>query len=49
MQPFYTIEAEWRIQQWLKGGISGFGMYSEEDAKIVEEYANQIIGEWPFN
>ena len=47
MQSFYTIEAEWRIQQWLKGGINGFGPYSEEDVKIVEEYANRVIGEWP--
>lgn len=47
MQPFYTIAAEWRIQQWLKGGIQGFGPYSEEDSRIVDEYINQIMGDWP--
>lgn len=47
MQPFYSIAAEWRIQQWLKGGITGFGPYSEEDSKIMEEYANTVMGTWP--
>ena len=47
MQPFYSIAAEWRIQQWLKGGIQGFGPYSEEDSRIVDEYINQIGTAWP--
>jgi len=47
MQPFYSIAAEWRIQQWLKGGIQGFGQYSEEDSRIVDEYISQIMGDWP--
>ena len=47
MQPFYSIAAEWRIQQWLKGGIQGFGPYSEEDSRIVDEYIKQIGTEWP--
>lgn len=48
LQPFYTIEAEWRIRQWLKGGIQGFGPYSEEDAKIVDQYINEIGTSWPM-
>ena len=47
MQPFYSIAAEWRIQQWLKGGIQGFGPYSEEDSRIVDDYLNQIMEDWP--
>ena len=47
MQPFYSIAAEWRIQQWLKGGIQGFGPYSEEDSRIVDEYIRQVGVEWP--
>lgn len=47
MQPFYSIAAEWRIQQWLKGGITDFGPYSEEDSRIMEEYANTVMGTWP--
>lgn len=47
MQPFYSIAAEWRIQQWLKGGIQGFGPYSEEDSRIVDDYINQVMGAWP--
>ena len=47
MQSFYTIEAEWRIRQWLSGGLANFGPYSEEDSRIVEEYANKIMGDWP--
>ena len=47
MQPFYSIAAEWRIQQWLKGGIQGFGQYSEEDSRIVDDYLNQIMKDWP--
>jgi len=47
MQPFYSIAAEWRIQQWLKGGLQQFGPYSEEDSRIVDEYINKIGGEWP--
>lgn len=47
MQPFYTIESEWRIRMWLKGGVSGFSPYSEEDSKIIDEYANKVMGDWP--
>jgi hypothetical protein len=47
MQPFYKIESEWRIRQWLSGGLLNFGPYDEEDARIVDEYANQVMGEWP--
>ena len=47
MQPFYTIEAEWRIRQWLSRGLSSFGPYDEEDSKIVDAYANKIMGTWP--
>ena len=47
MQPFYTIEAEWRIRQWLKGGVTGFGPYSEEDSRIVEDYVNSLELDWP--
>ena len=47
MQPFYSIAAEWRIKQWLKGGINHFSAYDEEDAKIVDAYANQVMGSWP--
>lgn len=46
-QEFYTPEAEWRIRQWLKRGCADFGPYDEEDAKVVEEYANKILGGWP--
>ena len=47
MQPFYTIEAEWRIRQWLSGGLQGFGDYSEEDSRIVEEYIRSQGLAWP--
>lgn len=47
MQPTYTIEAEWRIRQWLAGGLSKFAPYDESDSKVVEDYANQIMGCWP--
>ena len=47
MQPFYSIAAEWRIQQWLKGGVQGFGPYSEEDSRIVDDYINEMMGTWP--
>ena len=47
MQSFYTIEGEWRIRQWLTGGIDGMARYSEEDSRIVDEYANQVMGTWP--
>ena len=47
MQDFYTIEGEWRIRQWLSGGLENFGPYSEEDTRIVEEYASQLMGAWP--
>jgi len=46
-QSFYTVESEWRIRQWLSRGISDFGQYDEEDSKIVDEYANRIMGKWP--
>ena len=45
MQPFYSIEAEWRINSWLHGNITGFGQYSEEDSRIVDDYINQIYRE----
>ena len=48
MQAFYTIESEWRIRQWLSGGIQGFGPYSEEDSKIVDDYIAKLQGEWPM-
>lgn len=47
MQDFYTIEAEWRIRQWLAGGLGNFGQYDEEDSRVVDEYANKIMGTWP--
>jgi len=47
MQPFYTIESEWRIRQWLSGGLSKFAPYDESDSKIVEDYANKLMGSWP--
>lgn len=47
LQPTYTIEAEWRIRQWLSGGLSKFAPYDESDSKVVEDYANQIMGCWP--
>lgn len=47
LQPTYTIEAEWRIRQWLAGGLSKFAPYDESDSKVVEDYANQIMGCWP--
>ena len=48
MQPFYTIESEWRIRQWLSGGVQGFGPYSEEDSKIVDDYIAKISVDWPM-
>ena len=47
MQDFYTIAGEWRISAWLKGGVGGFGEYSEEDSRIVDDYINKIGCEWP--
>ena len=47
MQEFYTIESEWRIRQWLSGGIHDFAQFDEEDARIVDEYANKVMGNWP--
>lgn len=47
MQPFYTIESEWRIKQWLSRGLANFGPYDEEDSRIVDKYANQVMGTWP--
>lgn len=48
MQPFYTIEAEWRIRQWLSGDMRDFGAYDEEDAKKVDQYLNEILAcDWP--
>ena len=49
MQPFYTIESEWRIRQWLHGGLKGFAPHSEEDSRIVDDYITQIMGEWPVS
>jgi len=46
-QPFYNIESEWRIKQWLAGGIRRFSEYDEEDSKVVSEYAKRFIGLWP--
>ena len=47
MQPFYSIEGEWRIRQWLSGGSHNFAIYDEEDAKIVDAYATKLLGKWP--
>ena len=47
MQPFYTIEAEWRIRAWLRGGLQDFGPYSEEDSKILDDYLNTLELDWP--
>jgi hypothetical protein len=47
MQPFYSIEGEWRIRQWLHDGRVDFGQFDESDAKVVEEYANRPFSEWP--
>lgn len=47
LQPFYSIAAEWRIQEWLKGGIQGFGEYSEEDSRILDDFINTLGMEWP--
>ena len=49
LQPFYSIAAEWRIQQWLQGGIQGFGEYSEEDSKLLDDFLNTIELEWPVS
>lgn len=49
MQPFYSIEGELHIRQWLSHGTTNFGPWDEEDAKVVEEYANQLVdGKWPI-
>jgi hypothetical protein len=47
LQPFYTIEAEWRIRQWLSDGRGYFGIYDEEDAKKVDDMINSLGMEWP--
>lgn len=47
MQPFYSIEGEWRIRQWLSGQNHHFSLYDEEDAKAVDNYATELLGEWP--
>lgn len=47
MQPFYTLYNEWRIRQWLKSGQADMGPWDEEDAKVVDEYASRLYGEWP--
>ena len=47
LQAFYSIESEWRIRQWLHGGLSSFGQYDEEDAKVVDDYINCLELEWP--
>lgn len=46
-QPFYAIESEWRIRQWLSGDTRDFGVYDEEDAKRVDEIINTLDMEWP--
>ena len=47
MQEFYTIEGELRIRQWLSDGRGYFGSWDEEDARKVDDYANQLFGDWP--
>ena len=47
MQPFYRIEGEWRIRQWLSRDRAFFGPFDEEDSKIVEDYLNSIELDWP--
>jgi len=47
MQPFYSIESEWRIRQWLSRDLARFSHYDESDSRIVDEYANKIMGCWP--
>lgn len=47
LQPFYSIESEWRIRQWLSGHQHNFSFYDEEDAKVIDEYATKLLGEWP--
>ena len=47
MQPFYSIEGERRIRQWLSGQNQNFSFHDEEDCKIVDEYATELLGEWP--
>ena len=47
MQPFYSIEGEWRIRQWLSGQNHNFSLHDEEDAKIVDQYSTELLGEWP--
>lgn len=46
-QQFYSIEAEWRIKQWLKSGMSDFGAWDESDSRIVDDYAKSIMDDWP--
>lgn len=49
MQSFYTVEGEWRIRQWLSNNRGHFGVYDEEDAKVVDNYINQIFQQdWPL-
>ncbi len=47
LQPFYTIESEWRIRQWLSRGLANFGPYDEEDSKIVDNFLNTLDLDWP--
>lgn len=47
MQPFYTIYGEYQIRQWLKSGRTDFAPWDEQDAQKVDEYASQVLGEWP--
>lgn len=47
MQPFYSIEGEWRIKQWLSGNNHNFSFHDEEDAKIVDDYINSMNIQWP--
>ena len=40
MQPFYTIEAEIRVQRWLSDGV--VDQYDEEDSAWMDELINQL-------
>ncbi len=42
MQPFYTIEAEVRIQHWLKEGI--VDQYDEDDSIWMDALLNRLAG-----
>lgn len=49
MQSFYSVEAEIRIRQWLSDHRGNFGIYDEEDAKILDDYINSIELDWPVS